>query len=178
MPEPLLRVVIALLGLTFAWAALAKVVRWSRWLGALRGYGLPSVVATTTAPAVPALEALCAALLLSGRTKVGSALALALLASFSGALLYAQQKRGDRLPCGCFGRATERDYRVMLARNAGLTALAAILVLTDDDVSLAGALSVPSAGDAFPILLVIAGLALCLWLVRHAFGAFDRKRSP
>ena len=178
MPEPLLRVAGALLGLTFAWAALAKVVRWSRWLGALRGYELPSVVTGAAAPAVPALEALCAALVLSGRTKVGSALALALLASFSGALLYAQQKRGDRLPCGCFGRATERDYRVMLARNAGLTALAAILSLADGDVSLAADLSAQSAADAFPIVLVIAGLVLCLWLVRHAFGAFDRKRSP
>lgn len=178
MPEPLLRVVVALLGLTFAWAALAKVVRWSHWLDALRAYEFPSMVTAAAAPLVPALEALCAVLVLSGRTKVGSALALALVGSFSGALLYAQQKRGNRLPCGCFGRATDRDYRVMLARNAGLTALAAILAVPDDDVSWAAGLSAPSADDAFPILLVITGLALCLWLVRHAFGAFDRKRSP
>jgi hypothetical protein len=178
MPDPLLRVAAALLGFTFAWAALAKVVRWSRWREALRAYGLPSGAARVAALAVPVLEAASAALVLAGRTKIGAASTLALLASFSIALLYAQQRRGNRLPCGCFGRATERDYRVMLTRNALLGGLAAILLLSAGDVWFAGELSVPSAGDALPVLLVVAGLALCLWLVRHTLGSFDRRRSP
>jgi hypothetical protein len=178
MPEPLLRVVAALLGLTFAWAALAKAVRWSRWRRALRAYDLPAGLAAVAAPSVPALEAFSAGLVLAGRTKVGGALTLVLLASFSAALLYAQQRRGDRLPCGCFGRATERDYRVMLARNALLGALAGVLVLAGDDVWVADDLSAPSGGDVVPILLVVGGLVLSLWLVRHVLGSFDRKRSP
>jgi hypothetical protein len=176
MPVPLLQVVAALLGLTFAWAALAKVVRWERWRKALRAYDLPSGAASLAASAVPALEAASAALVLAGKTKVGGALTLVLLASFSGALLYAQQRKGRRLPCGCFGRATERDYRIMLARNAVLAALAGALLLARDDVWFATGLSAPSAADALPIMLVIAGLGLCLWLVRHAAGSFDRKR--
>jgi hypothetical protein len=124
------------------------------------------------------LEATAAGLVLGGRTKMGGALTLALLAAFSGSVLYAQQRRGDRLPCGCFGRATERDYRLMLARNALLAALGGALVLFRDDVWFARDLSAPSAGDLLPILLVLTGLALCLWLVRHTLGSFDRKRSP
>ncbi len=178
MPDPLLHIAAAMLGLTFAWAAFAKAVRWDRWRQALRAYGLPSALASVAAPGVPALEAASAGLVLSGRSKLGAAVTLALLASFSMALLYAQQRRGDRLPCGCFGRATERDYRVMLARNALLGALAASLALSRDDVWFADELSAPSMGDALPALLVFAGLALCLWLVRHTLGSFDRKRTP
>ena len=175
MPEPLLRVAALLLGLTFAWAALAKSLRWSRWREALRAYELPGRIAGVAAFGVPAIEAAAAALVLSGRTKVGAAATLVLLASFSGALLHAQQLRGDRLPCGCFGRATERDYRLMLARNASLAILAAALLLSAGDVWFAAGLAAPSAGDAVPFALVVAGLALCLWLVRHALGSFERK---
>jgi hypothetical protein len=177
MPEPLLRAAAALLGLTFAWAALAKIVRWNRWREALRAYQLPRGIAVVAGPGVPAAELAAAALVLIGLTKVGAALTVVLLASFSGALLYAQQRRrGAKLPCGCFGRATERDYRLMLTRNAFLGGLAALLLLSSHDVWFADDLSSPAAGDVVPVLLVVAGLGLCLWLVRHALGPFDRRR--
>ena len=177
MPEPLLRAAAVLLGLTFAWAALAKALRWSRWRDALRAYDLPAGIAGAAAPTVPALEAAAAVLFLAGRTHLGATVTLFLLAAFSAALLYAQQRRGNKVPCGCFGRATERDYRVMLGRNALLGALAALLLLADDDVWFADDLAAPSSGDLLPAALVVAGLGLCVWLVRHVFTSFDRKRS-
>jgi uncharacterized membrane protein YphA (DoxX/SURF4 family) len=177
MPEPLVRIAAALLGLTFAWAALAKLVRWDSWRRALTAYELPPGVARVAAFGAPLLEVVAAVFVLSGLTKVGGALTLVLLAGFSGALLHAQQHRGDRLPCGCFGRATERDYRLMLGRNALLGVLAAVLLLARGDVWFAADLSAPSAGDAVPVLLVVAGLALSLWLVRQTLGSFERKRT-
>jgi hypothetical protein len=176
MPEPLLRVVAALLGLTFAWAAAAKLIRWNRWRDALRAYTLPPSVVRLATPGVPAMELAAAALVLSGRTKVGAALTVVLLSAFSGALVHAQQRRGNRLPCGCFGRATERDYKVMLARNALLAGLAAVLLVARHDVWIGEGLSAPSATDALPAVLVVAGLGLALWLVRHTLGSFERKR--
>ena len=177
MPDPLLRVAAALLGLTFAWAALAKVLRPQQWRAALRAYRLPPGWAGIAAPGVPLLETAAAVLVLSGRTHLGAAVSLFLLAAFSTALLYVQQKRGAKVPCGCFGRATERDYRLMLGRNALLAGLAAVLLLASDDVWFADDLSAPSSGDLVPAALVIAGVALCVWLVRHVLTSFDRKRS-
>jgi uncharacterized membrane protein YphA (DoxX/SURF4 family) len=178
MPESLLRVVAALLGVTFVWAAVAKLVRWARWREALRAYALPPGVARLATPSVPIVELAVAALVLSGRTKVGAALTLVLLSGFSGALLHAQQRRGNRLPCGCFGRATERDYRLMLARNALLAGLAAVLLVTRGDVWVADGLSTPSAADLLPVLLVVGGVGLGVWLVLRTLGSFDGKRSP
>jgi uncharacterized membrane protein YphA (DoxX/SURF4 family) len=177
MPDPLLRVAAAVLGVTFVWAALAKIARWGSWRAALRGYDLPGAAAAVAAPAVPVVEGVAAALLLLGRTKIGAALTVALLAGFSAALLHARQRKGNRLPCGCFGRATERDYRLMLLRNAAIGVLAASLLLAGDDVWFARGVARPSPDELVPALLVVAGLALCLWLVRHALGSFYRKRS-
>ena len=176
MPDSLLRIVAALLGATFAWAAVAKLARWGRWRDALRGYELPAGLATTAAPAVPLLEIAVAVLVVLGRTHLAGALSIVLLSGFSGALLYAQARRGDKLPCGCFGRATERDYRLMLARNALLGALAAALLVASGDVSLGG-VSAPGADDVLPALLVVVGIALGVWIVRHASSLFDRRGS-
>lgn len=176
MPDPFLRVAAALLGATFAWAALTKVFRRQRWRDALRAYDLPARTAAVGAAAVPSLELAAAALLLSGRTKIGAALTVSLLAAFSAAVLHVQQRRGGRLPCGCFGRATERDYRFMLFRNALLGALAAALLLAGGDVWFAAGVSAPSTGEALPAMLVVLGIALCLWLARHAFASLAGKR--
>lgn len=178
MPEPLLRIAAALLGATFAWAALAKAARWSRWRDALRAYDLPRAMAAPAAPGVPLLEAGAAALLFAGATQAGAAVTVVLISGFSAALLHAHARQGDRLPCGCFGRATERDYRVMLSRNAFLGALAAVLLLASRDVSVVRALSAPSGDDILPAGLVVAGIGLCVWMAVHLSSLFGRKRSP
>jgi Methylamine utilisation protein MauE len=178
MPEPFLRFAAALLALTFAWAALAKLVRWGHWREALRVYDLPAPVAALAAPGVPLLEAAASALAIAGATHAAGALTVVLLSSFSGALLHAQARHAGRLPCGCFGRATTRDYRVMLMRNGLLAVVAASLLVATRDVSFLRDLSMPSADDLVPVALVIAGIGLCAWIAWHAASLFGRKQSP
>jgi hypothetical protein len=175
MPASALRVVSVLLASTFAWAALAKVVRWARWRDALSGYELPRVVRSSAAPAVPIAEAGVAAMLLVGQTRAGAALSVALLTSFSGALLLARERRGNRLPCGCFGRATERDYRVLLARNGVLGMLSAILLTAGRDVAPAEGWTAPAGGDLLPALLVTAGIVVVAWTVWQVTSSFSQK---
>lgn len=170
MPDSALRVVAVVLAATFGWAAAAKLVAWTRWRTAVSGYGLPGALRTLAAPVVPLAELAVGSLLLIGRTRVAAALTIALLASFSGAVLLGQARRGDRLPCGCFGGAGERDYRVMLARNAVLGLMAASLLASARDVSVTEGWSAPAAGDLVPAGLVALGLAAGTWVVREVRG--------
>ncbi|MBA2426140.1 MAG: hypothetical protein H0V60_03540 [Actinobacteria bacterium] len=158
-----------LLGLTFAWAGAAKLVRWREWRSALGGYGLGA----TEAPAavgVPAAELMAAGLIASGSTRSGAALTMALLAGFSLTVVRARSSRGDRLPCGCFGGTSERDYRTMLARNALLAVLAVPVVTAGADIDLLAAVSVPSGAEIVPAGLAVAGLGLAAWTLRRAAG--------
>lgn len=155
----------SLLALAFAWAAIAKVTRFAAWRGALRGYRLPKPVEASALVLVPVVEVVAAVLLVGGGdvTKAGAALSVALLAGFSLAVLRARRLGGDRLPCGCFGGAGTRDYRLMLVRNAFLGAVAAAVLLVPD---VAGyELEAPDASQAIPALLVGLGIALIGWLV-------------
>ena len=176
MPDPLLRVAAALLAATFAWAVAAKLVRWSRWRAALDGYELPPALTAPASVLVPGAEAGVAVLLLAGATRVGAAVTIALLASFSGALLYARERRGDRLPCGCFGRATDRDYRVLLLRNAALGLVGAVLLTVGRDVTPARGWAAPSGAEALPAALAAAGLALAGWIVWQVASSIGRTR--
>jgi hypothetical protein len=163
MPSSALRIVALLLASTFAWAALAKFARWSRWREALAGYELPGPLRLVGAPAVPLVEIGVVLLLVTGATRAGAAASVALLASFSGMLLWARERRGNRLPCGCFGRATERDYRVLLARNASLGLLSAILLAGGRDLMPWEGWAVPSGTELLPALLVTTGIVVVAW---------------
>jgi hypothetical protein len=158
-------VVPSLLALAFAWAAIAKVSRFGAWRGALNGYRLPKAIEGPALVLVPVVEIIVAGLLVGGGdvTKAGAALSVALLAGFSLAVLRARRLQGDRLPCGCFGGAGSRDYRLMLLRNAFLGAVAAAILLVPD---VAGyELEPPDASQAVPALLVALGVALLAWLL-------------
>jgi hypothetical protein len=152
------------LAVVFAWAALAKVVRFRAWREALAGYRLPAGAERAARPSVPAAEGVTVALLVAGgdATQAGAALALALVGAFSLAVLRAQRLQGDRLPCGCFGGAGSRDYRLMLVRNGTLGAAAAIALL----YPAAGAVQVgaPDASQAVPAALAAVGAGLIAWL--------------
>lgn len=153
-----------LLAVAFFWAAVAKASRPSAWRTALLGYRLPRGAVTPVLVGVPVAEVLAGFLLAAGgaATKAGAALSVALLAAFSGAVLRARRLQGDRLPCGCFGGAGTRDYRLMLVRNAFLGAVAAAVLLVPRIARFE--LDAPSSGQVVPALLVAAGAGLIAWL--------------
>lgn len=154
-----------LLAVAFGWAALAKALQFTQWHVALASYQLPSQVERVAAWGVPAAEALVVALLAAGPLGAGAAGATALLAGFS-LVVVRMRARGsdDKVPCGCFGRAEARDYRVLLVRNASLGGLAALVLVSGDRAGLVQQVRV-SGGDAVPMLLVVLAVSLVMWMV-------------
>lgn len=177
MPAPVYPLAAVGLGLVFAWSGVAKVFRFSRWRAALDGYGL-SGVGPTLALAVPVVELAVPALMLSAHSRAGAALALGLLALFSATILRARAARGDRLPCGCFGGADERDYRLMLARNATLGLLAAVVLARGRDLQPLEGLGAPDAADIVPVILVVVGAVMIAWLLRVALSGAQDDTQP
>ncbi len=154
-----------LLGVAFFWAAIAKASRPSAWRHALVGYRLPAGMTTPALVLVPVFEIVAGVLLSAGGdgSRAGAALAVALLAAFSLAVLRARRLQGDQLPCGCFGGSGSRDYRLMLVRNAVLGAVAAAILVVRPVAEYE--LEPPAASQALPAVLVGLGLVLVGWLV-------------
>ena len=169
MSETTVRVGIALLAAVFAWAALAKLFRWRNWSDALARYDLPSAVASPARVLVPLAEALVAAAILSGATLAGSVLALGLLAVFTAVLLRTGIGRGEAVPCGCFGGKQERPASLALLRNFALAIPAALAVSDRSRPRLLDGVSPPTGADLVPVSLIIVGLGLSAWLLRHLF---------
>lgn len=164
------RVVCLALGATFAWAAIAKLLGWRRWTKALARYRLGRGLQSTASVAVPAAEAVASGLLVSGVHRAGGAVAIALLAAFSFAVVRARAFDDDA-PCGCLGRADVSDYRHVLARNAVLTAAAAFVLLAGREVTTSAA----AAAEAFPVVLVAVGLVAMAWLVWQSSASLWRR---
>ncbi len=162
----------AVLSVVFAWAALAKLARWRDWRDALGRYDLSGAAKGIATWGVPLVEATILALLIAGRERVAGALVLAVISAFSLAVLRARAARGDRVPCGCFGRASTRDYRALLVRNALLGALAALLLLADRR---APALALPRGAEALPAGLAAAGLVVAAWMSWQVRSALRRR---
>ena len=152
------------LAAVMVWAAVAKVANAHAWTVALGVHVRPGPQRTIVAAAVPAAEVGAAALLLLD-PHTGGAVALALLATFTAALVRARAVAGDRLPCGCFGRARTRDVRLSLARNAGLAALA-LLALVAPPAPLPD-LALPRGTELLPAGLAAVGLTLIALFARH-----------
>lgn len=154
-----------LLAVAFFWAAIAKASRPAAWRAALLGYRLPKAVVVPALVLVPVAEIVAGVLLSAGgvASKAGAALSVALLASFSLAVLHARRIAGDRLPCGCFGGGGSRDFRLMLVRNAALGAVAAAILLVPAVARYE--LESPDATQLLPALLVALGVVLIAWLV-------------
>jgi hypothetical protein len=153
------------LGLVFAWSAVAKLARFQEWSSTLARYRLGDGVTKIARVGVPLVEIATAALLLTSVSRAGAASTLLLVAGFSLAILRARRVEGDRLPCGCFGKAKARDYRVMLMRNALLAVLAAVILLSGREVAVLGSLGAPGGADALPVLLVGVGAVSAAWMV-------------
>jgi uncharacterized membrane protein YphA (DoxX/SURF4 family) len=148
------------LAVVFAWAALAKLVRFSRWRAALSEYRLP--LAGALAVAVPVAEAGVGVLALTGNVVPAAAVALAFLLAGTLAILRARRLHGDRLACGCFGGGRRRDYRLLVARNVAL-AIVALASFPDRSLGL------PPVGQPrlVPVALVLAGSLVAVLLLRE-----------
>ncbi len=173
MPEDLARAAELALGALFAWAATAKLVNFPSWNEAVASYGLPSAARTASAFGVPLAEISTSLLLLAGAGKLGAALSLTLLSLFSVAILRARTVAGTSLPCGCFGKSAQRDYRAMLARNGLLAALAALVLLNPDRV---GDRAAPDLSQVLPVALTTLGIVLTIWLLAQLAGPLRPRR--
>lgn len=159
----LARIAEVVLGALFLWAAVAKLVRFSAWTSAVASYGLPDRIRPVVLVVVPLAEVSTAALLVAGSGKLGAAMSITLLSAFSLAVLRGRSVVGARLPCGCFGRSGERDYRALLLRNAALGVIAGVVLLAPGGAS-SYVISV-TASDLLPLSLTALGAAVLLWLV-------------
>ena len=147
-----------LLAVIFYWSGGIKLLRFRRWSEALRVYGLPAPVEWAVKIILPFVEvALAVLILFTALVKVAGALALALLALFSLAILRARVRTGDHLPCGCMGGTELHDYRALLMRNGFLVLPAAVLALLGRPFAELGVV------DITPTLLTTAGLAAAVW---------------
>jgi Methylamine utilisation protein MauE len=154
-----------LVALVLGWAAVAKFVRFRQWRRALGAYGLPPAVASVASIAVPVAELAVVGLMLAGRALAGAALTLGLLSVFSLTFPRVRLAPGNRVPCGCFGKATSLDVRLLIARNGALAALAGIILIGGRDHLVAGSIS--AWATVLPSALIVVGLSLALWLARE-----------
>jgi hypothetical protein len=105
-----------------------------------------------------------AALPFLGLGSTAGLLSLVVLGGFSVAIVAARIGGGRRLACGCFGSGLERDYRLLLARNAVLALVALVAWTRGADASRVGGLGTPGGSDLVPAILVGIGLALAAWV--------------
>ncbi|MGH2735282.1 MAG: MauE/DoxX family redox-associated membrane protein [Actinomycetota bacterium] len=176
MPEAVSIVAAVVLSVAFAWAALAKLLRYSQWQEALARYEFPHSVNPLLAAIVPFVELAAVALLLSVSIKAGAALSVAMLAGFSLAIMRARALQGEKLPCGCFGKTTERDWRLMLLRNSLLALPAALALLSANQGGIVENASV-LRNEVVPVLLLALGLLAVAWLVAEVMSATQRGKG-
>lgn len=174
MPEAVSFSAALVVAVTFAWAALAKSLSWEDWKSALAGYGLPTWVERAARSFVPVLELAVAFALVVAPLRVAAAAALACLAAFSLALLYARSKVGDVLPCGCFGKRKEMSFRVPLLRNILLGSLTALALAGPRSATVVRELS--DADRTLPVLLVALGSVGIIWVLRNTFASMKGER--
>jgi uncharacterized membrane protein YphA (DoxX/SURF4 family) len=146
----------------FVWAGSAKLLRPRRWRESLRSYGPPALTGVAAA-SVPVAELAVAALLIANG-RAGAVAAAILLALFTGALLRARERVGDKVPCACFGSASQRDWRALGARNALLMTVAVVAFSAER----------PVGGETVAIVLAITGLALAVWTAAATRAALRR----
>lgn len=165
----------AAVAVVFLWSGVAKFLRLRTWRAVLEGYRLPGPAALLFV--VPLTELVVPGLVVAGASRAGAALALALLGGFSAAIVRARALQGDKLPCGCFGRADARDYRFMLGRNALLGLLSAIAIARGRDMEFLEGLGAPESSDIVPVVLVALGLVAIVLMLRAVGGASSDASS-
>ncbi|MBW3594239.1 MAG: hypothetical protein KY391_01570 [Actinobacteria bacterium] len=172
LPSPFATIAAWILTVTFAWAAVAKFVRRHSWAAAVGGFGFAGLGARVVRWGVPLTEVAIVALFAAGATRAGAASALALVASFSAAIVRTRGLRAaDKVPCGCFGGSGESDYRLLLARNAALAVMAGVILVSRPAASLVE----PFENELLPSALVVIGGALLVWMATEATSSLRRR---
>ncbi len=164
----------AALAAVFTVAGVAKLVRWKTWRRSLSGYLLPKPIERLGAAGVAIAELLVPVLVVLGLDSTAGFTAMILLTFFTVAIVLARMRAGRRLECGCFGTASTRDYRVLLARNAALAVVAVAAWRLGADAPVAGTPRMPSGSDLMPAVLAVAGVAMAVWVAAHALVALRR----
>ena len=152
----------SVLAIAFGWSAAAKLVMPVVWRRTLAAQALPRGTTRLAAAAVPAVEAVVPAAVILGAPAVAGAIALVSLVCFSAAIVRARVRHGrDAVACGCFGGSRSRDYRLLLARNAGL-AVAAVAGLAASPVHVGWWPGTPESGEALPFAVATSAVAVAV----------------
>jgi uncharacterized membrane protein YphA (DoxX/SURF4 family)/thiol-disulfide isomerase/thioredoxin len=124
------------LSLVFAVAGLAKLANTDQTREMLAGFGVGRSMLTVVAFALPLVELIGAVALIVPAAAYGGALmALALLALFTGAILF-NLAQGRRPVCNCFGQIGSAPIGPLtLLRNSLLTGLALLVVVAGPDAA-------------------------------------------
>jgi hypothetical protein len=162
----------------FAWSAIAKAVRPSAWRRALVGFDLPRPLAAPALVAVPLAEAVVVGLGLLGLASAAAWLAIAMLVSFSLAVVRTRLRKGESVPCGCFGARTARDWRLVLGRNALLGAAAAWVLAQGSGATTTWQDVIPRGGQVIPAALAIGGVVVAAWVLMQVGAASRVGRRP
>ena len=163
-----------LLAATFAWSGSMKILRSERWRLDLVSYQLNRPLRAAGFLLLPWVEVGIAGALVGGAARAGAVLAICLLGIFCVAIVRARLLLGtDKLGCGCFGGARIHDYRLLLARNIALAALAAVVV-SGRDPSTARGLDLGGPSGLLWLMSAIALIAAA-WVLWQASRRMRRQ---
>lgn len=163
------------LAATFGWSGSMKVLRAERWRLDLVSYRVNRPLRAAGFLLLPWAEVGVAGALVAGAARTGAVLAIGLLGIFCVAIVRAHLLLGtDKLGCGCFGGGRIRDYRLLLARNVALAALAAVVLSSGGDPSAARGLDL---GGPSALLWLMSALALIAvgWVLWQASQRMRRQ---
>ncbi len=162
---------------TFAWAAAAKLTDRRGWRRTLAGYAVPAAVRRVAELGVPLAEVGVPLAVLLGSPQLAGRLALVLLGVFSIAIVWTRIRGGDQeIPCGCFGGAAGRDFRLLLGRNSLLAAVA-VASIGSPASPLLGWPGPPGQGELLPFVLAATGCALAVLTSWRTATWLGRGRS-
>jgi hypothetical protein len=113
-------------------------------------------------------ESIVPVLIVAGMPRAAAVWSGALLVLFSGALVRASRRVGDRVPCGCLGGSGDIDVNTALARNLALFVVAVFVVGRASDSPSISWPGSPAAADVVPLLLTIGALIAAVLVVWRA----------
>lgn len=154
------------LAAVFVVAGLAKLTDPDTTREMLTGFGVRRNILTAAAVALPLFElAVAAALVAPSAAFAGALAALALLALFTGVIIF-NLSRGRRPICNCFGQIDPAPIGPKtLARNAGLAALALLVVAAGPGVVGIWRLDIVFGVTPLTALSGVAGIVMILLML-------------